>query len=72
MPPPQPEELTDLAAFLALYKRFGIDLRVESDAGEQWVALKAGAHPKLDGYMFFFSVVSFDAKGKFIKQEFGE
>lgn len=66
--------MTDLENFIALYKTFGIELKVEKaeDSSNQFIELRDGDHEKLEGYSGFFSDVEFDKDGKFLKQGFWE
>ena len=61
---------TGLQRFLDLYKSFGFFLViVPQDDGTQQVEMR---HENFGGYNGFYSTVTFDAKGKFVKQEFWE
>ena len=71
--------MTDLEKFVALYKDFGIDCRVNQEEGEQKIYLGGfyGADgftssDKFDGYSGFYSVARFDLEGKFLGQDFYE
>ena len=58
---------TDLAAFINLYKRFGIELSVyEGEEGNYYIETDEGDSKKFDGA----SEIKFDEYGKFIKQTF--
>lgn len=82
--PPQPVGgcMTDLEAFLALYSRLGVELQVvpdPSDASHQCVILGKSydhlgrvAWDKWEGYFGFFSAVTFDKDGRFLRQGFWE
>jgi hypothetical protein len=75
---------TDLQAFVNLYKKFGIDCRVNVLSDRQTIIIgdseylfkntaKDGeywtwAKDKIEGYDGFYTVITFDLEGKFISQ----
>lgn len=73
--------MTDLQKFIELYKSIGIDLIVNKEENTQEIILFSeninGANnftysEKFEGYSSFYSIITFDLKGKFIKQGFWE
>ena len=69
-------ELTDMERFIAFYKTLGIDLKADVDEKGN-PAIYMGCYDQklinlFDGYPGFYSVVSFDKDGKFVKQGFWE
>ena len=73
---------TDLAAFIKLYQRFGVDVIVNKcdDGTGYMVVLSEGSHPdeeetiseKFDGYTGFLSTIKFNCLGVFVVQGFWE
>ncbi len=71
---------TDLQKFVALFRGFGIGLEVRKmEDGNQMIQMGASPHDdyctnsgKFGGYMGFYTVVYFDAAGKFKEQDFYE
>ena len=73
--------MTDLEKFIKLYSDLGFDVKTEKDLEKErlTITLHQGTHADkenhtlgFDGYMGFYSVISFDLNGKFIKQGFWE
>lgn len=64
--------MSDLEAFVDLYKRFGIELKEYKVESEIIITLISGSNEKFGGYEGFYSVCTFDINGKFVKQEFYE
>lgn len=64
---------TDIAAFVKLYERVGIDvtgmITLHSN-GEYLLLLEEGDY--FGGYNFFCSAITFDGEGKFLVQRFVE
>jgi len=71
--------MTDLEAFVALYKRFGINVNVIKNQTDYHVLLSESAFidtatssDKFSGYSCFYSRIEFNKDGKFITQGFWE
>lgn len=72
--------MTDLEAFLALYARFGVHLKVVESAdakltvalGNMYYGDEHVPWDKWDGYGGFFSTAVFDKDGAFLSQGFWE
>lgn len=76
--------MRDVDAFVDLYKRFGVNLKVERYPSDwkipngYYIVLSnsyldsASPSDKFTGYMGFYSVVQFDAEGRFVEQAFAE
>lgn len=74
-------EQTDLEAFVALYKRFGIECKVGHNECDPPICIVLGTDDsdgitttdeKLVGYLGFYSQIEFDKNGKFVEQSFYE
>lgn len=75
---------TDIEKFIELYRSFGIECKENvSDSGDRFIVLCAGDEwtpaeegetrsDKLDGYVGFYTLITFDADGKFKGQGFRE
>jgi len=72
---------TDLQAFIALYKRFGIECKVSSFSDRHTIIIgklyewEQDDNPdwtfveeKIDGYSGFYTEIAFDLDGKFLDQ----
>jgi hypothetical protein len=75
------EVMSDLDKFVALYKEFGIDIKVsKTDTGYSVTLIgeryghddAETTSPKFEGYMGFYSLIEFNKDGNFIKQGFWE
>lgn len=69
--------MTDLEAFIELYKRFGIEIKTFEEDGYTCVTLNGYDEDetnsdKFDGYPGFYSGVKFTKEGEFIQQGFWE
>ena len=75
--------MTHLEKFVALYKEFGIDVKVEKTNTGFSVKLSDSSYKseedifttfsdKLDGYSSFYSDIEFDGEGNFKRQGFWE
>lgn len=69
--------MTDLDAFLAFYKKLGIEMKPAADNGSGNIIFRFGKSEindddRFDGYMCFFSDIEFTKEGKFVRQGFWE
>ena len=73
------ESTNDLEKFIELYSSIGIPIEVseflpkdqepnENLQAKSFIKLEALEHPKLIGYISFYTKIFFDEKGKFISQ----
>lgn len=63
---------TDMHKFFDLYRSFGIELEAKADADGFYVEMEAETHEKINGYIGFCVITSFDKNGKFLHINIGE
>jgi len=68
------ENKTDLDKFIELYRSIGIEPEVThiDISGGCYIRLNQGDSNKLIGYYYFYTMITFDSKGKFVNQGFYE
>ena len=74
--------MTDLDAFVAFYKKLGIEMKPAEDKEGENIIFRFGKDEfgdndvnddnRFDGYMGFFSDIEFTKEGEFVRQGFWE